>query len=388
LFYMPPLPPAPSPVVASVVAVSDEQRPSGQACFELWVQRLAAVGEFNEETVETYTAFWSGWTAWLAGVQRHWLDVDAELIERFIQGPAPSDRTPRPPIWSDRMALYTRQRYWRILRGVYGVAVDQGWLDHNPLLDVDERKRPTVPVHTRRPQILPPGVLAQLRQADVLCRVFFPRAADGEGDGWQWRDRAALAVLVHTGITTSELMALRGSHVSLPTSEDEGAYLDVPHDQDLLGRRLFLDNEVLLVLKPWLTVRERLLQHRLAPKKRGPRADPEELAAACRDAPLFMSRQRREGEPWLPALDPSSVYLLVKRALERLFDQAQGSLPDPKLSGLKLASGAAIVRNSVLQDWLITYGLEETALRGGFKTVESLRLLLMGLPNTNHSRES
>jgi site-specific recombinase XerD len=377
------LPPLPPPPPASV-----DPRPSGQQGFERWVQRLAAVGEFNEDTVETYTAFWSGWTAWLANAQRHWLDVDAALIERFIQGPAPSDRTPRPPIWSDRMALYTRQRYWRILRGVYGVAVDQGWLSHNPLMDVEERKRPTVPMHSRRPQVLPPGVLAQLRQAQVLCRVFFPRAADGEGDGWQWRDRAALAVLVHTGITTSELMALRGSHVHFPQHEDDSAYIDVPHDEDLLGRRLRLGADVLAVLQPWWAVRERLLLHRLAPKKRGPRADPQEWATACQDAPLFMSRQRREGERWLPALDPSSVYLLVKRALERLYEQAQDCVPDPTLSGLKLASGAAIVRNSVLQDWLLTYGLEETALRGGFTTVESLRLLLAGLPEAAPDSDS
>lgn len=351
----------------------DDARPSGQKGFELWVRQLVEQGEFTDDTVDIYTAFWNAWSAWLVGMQRHWLDVDADLIERFIDGPAPSERTPRPPIWSDRMALFTRQRYWRILRGVYGVAVDQGWLSHNPLMDVEPHKRPRVPMDSRRPQVLPPGVLAQLREPAVLCRVFFPRAADGEGDGWQWRDRAAVAVLVHTGITTSELMALRGLHVT-------ATHIDVPNDEELLGRRLPIGPEVLAVLEPWLRVRERLLHHRLAPKKRGPRPDPQEWATACQEAPLFMSRQRRDGERWLPALDPSSVYLLVKRALERLYAQAQGEVPDPKLSGLKLASGAAIVRNSVLQDWLLRYGLEETALRGGFRTVESLRFLLMGLP--------
>jgi hypothetical protein len=340
-----------------------------------------AAGEFHEDTVVIYTAFWNAWTAWLVGAQRHWLDVDAELIDRFMRGPAPSDRTPRPPIWADRMALCTRQRYWRVLRGVYAQAVTLGWLGHSPFLDVEPHNRPTVPMHTRRSQVLPPGVLGQLRQADVLCRVFFPRAADGEGDGWQWRDRAAVAVLVHAGITTSELMALRGASVRAPHAPGASAWLDVPDDDDLLGRSLPLCAEVWAVLHPWLLVRERLLRHRLAPKKRGPQADPQELAAACRDAPLFMSRQRREGQRWLPPLDASSVYLLVKKALTRLFDQAQGSLPDPKLAGLKLASGPAIVRNTVLQDWLITWGAEETALRGGFKSVESLRLLLLGLPD-------
>lgn len=337
-------------------------------CFENWI--LSNIDIFDKVTVDVYKTYWSAWEDWLFKKGRTWLEVDVSIIEIFFNGPTPSEKTNRTPNWPDRMALSTSQRYWRVLKGVYNEAVKIGFLEKNPFFDLEEQKRPVVPISTRTPQVLPPGVLEQLRQPDVLKTIFSSKkAADGEGNGWPWRDRAAMSVLANTGITTSEMIRLRGHHVEV--EQDGTAYLKVPHDDDLFGRRLLLSHQVMEVLQPWLTVRQRLLKHKLAPKKRGPQADPQELATACKDAPLFMSRQSKSEERWFPPLEPSSVYVFVRRGLRRLY--AQGRTPD--ISLLKVAKGGAIIRNTVIQDWILTEGLEEAALKGGFSSSNYLGVL-------------
>jgi hypothetical protein len=259
-----------------------------------------------------------------------------------------------------------------------------GFLEKNPLLDLEDKKRPVVPISTRIPQVLPPGVLARLRQPDVLKQLFFSKkAANSEGSGWSWRDRAAMSVLAHTGITTHELIRLCGIHVEI---EPDGiAYLKVPHDDDLFGRRLLLPDQVMEVLQPWLTVRQRLLRHRLAPKKRGPKADPQELAAACKDAPLFMSRQPRAEDRWFPPLEPSSVYIFVRRGLRQLYANAH-DIPDT--ASLKIAKGGAIIRNSVIQEWILADGFEEAAFKAGFSSSTYIESLWKHLsPNLGEERK-
>ena len=105
------------------------------------------------------------------------------------------------------MANYTQQRYWRVLGAVYAEAVRSGLLVSSPVLDVPESDRPVIALSSRQSQVLPPGVLPLLRDPGVIegC-ISFVR----EAEWWVVRDRAAVLVLSHLGITTRWLMALRG----------------------------------------------------------------------------------------------------------------------------------------------------------------------------------
>ena len=76
----------------------------------------------------------------------------------------------------------------------------------------------------------------------------------------------------------------------------------------------------------------------------------------------------------LPPMEASNVYSMVKRALDSVYRLPELAGQHPKLRGLNQASGAAIIRNTVLLDWVNTVGEETAALRGGLRSVASLRV--------------
>ena len=123
--------------------------------FDAWAHRMRASGELGTVTVATYRTIWGVWLDWLGTRQRDWLSADADLVLVFLNGPSPSLHHHRAAIRSDRLANFTQQRYWRVLRAVYAQAVESGWLAANPVLDVEEAKRPVVLQRSRLPQLLP-----------------------------------------------------------------------------------------------------------------------------------------------------------------------------------------------------------------------------------------
>ena len=385
----------------------------GQQLFGRWAARMAASGEFSASTVETYSAIWNAWLNWLAARGLGWLDVDALTIQAYLEGPSPGLAHHRPALRADRMANYTQQRYWRVLGAVYAEAVRSGLLVSSPVLDVPESDRPVIALSSRQSQVLPPGVLPLLRDPGVIegC-ISFVR----EAEWWVVRDRAAVLVLSHLGITTRELMALRGGDVvyqlvqsadlvtdarlsgsgALPSPAPLVAQLmpfsmSVASDDEVIPRELELNDAVRRVLQPWLALRRVVILARLKRRLMGVAVSDEQLDAVCLSEPLFMSRQRsaeqidadRAGGTvlsvdkvgLLPPMEASNVYLMVKRALDAVYGLPVLAGQHPKLRGLNQASGAAIIRNTVLLDWVQTLGEEAAALLAGLRSVDSLRVL-------------
>jgi hypothetical protein len=73
-------------------------------------------------------------------------------------------------------------------------------------------------------------------------------------------------------------------------------------------------------------------------------------------------------------MEASNVYSLVKRCLDALYCQPGMVGQHPKLRGLNQATGAAIIRNTVLVEWVQNLGEEAAVLLGGLQSVSSLRV--------------
>ena len=390
----------------------------GLGMFTQWADRMVAIGEFNGSTVETYSSIWNAWLGWLAARGLSWVDVNASVIQAYLEGPSPGLAHHRPALRADRMANYTRQRYWRVLRAVYTEAVRLGVLVSCPVLDVPEGDRPVIELPSRQSQVLPPGLLKLLRDPGVIegCIPFLR-----EAEWWAVRDRAAMLVLSHLGITTRELMALQGGDVvfqlvrvpeAVGQSEGGAAPLSparlvgatsdswlpvslaVDRDEEVIPRTLELNDAVRQVLQPWLVLRREVLSARLQRRLFGVPVSETQLDAVCRAAPLFMSRQRSAAQiaadrvvgslasvdevGLLPPMEASNVYSMVKRALDAVYRLPELAGQHPKLRGLNQASGAAIIRNTVLLDWVQTFGEETAALLGGLRSVKSVRVASEG----------
>lgn len=361
---------------------------------------------FRPETVKAYGVIWVAWLNWLNMRSLRWDEVNADTILLYLNGPSPGiGHHPRPPLRPDRMAGFTRQRYWRVLRAVYTEAVQQGLLTSNPALDVPEYERPVLDKESRISGVLPTKVLALLRNADVITACLVCRR---DSEWWVLRDRAAMLFLSHLGITTRELMGLRGRDLIFSSSlsarggdvcgavpspaldSDRGCpkSLSVSRDSDVLPRTLDLNADSLAVLTPWLLERRHVLSERLM-QRIGKDAAPCELEAACLSEPLFMSRQRSSEQieadrvalgvtslktlGLLPSMEASNVYSLVKRAFDALYTRPELADSHPEKWGVRQASGPAIIRNSVILDWLNTLGIEATMLRSGLSTWDPVR---------------
>lgn len=406
-------------------AAASQTHPAALRVFDLWAHRMRASGELGTVTVATYRTIWGVWLDWLGTRQRDWLNADADLVLAFLNGPSPSLHHHRAAIRTDRLANFTQQRYWRVLRAVYAQAVESGWLAANPVLDVEESRRPVVLQRSRLPQLLPPAVLAGLQDPQVVTACYPPK----RGNAWcALRDRAAMLVLAHCGITTRELMGLRGDDVRMAAgqlwplveaqvqaSDANGAaaqeppagevWLEVTRDLETVGRRLVLNEAVLACLWPWLLERQRVLAQRLAHRLGAGVATPAQWRRTCLEEPLFMSRQRSDAQiaadrglapardaadtaagtatadstaeatcvSLLPPMEASNVYCLVKKGLEGLLGRTDLPVQDPRKLGISMATGAAIIRNTVLKHWLDTLGLSATLELGGLRSPEYLR---------------
>lgn len=350
--------------------------------FDAWIERQRAQREFDAVTVPVYRSFWRGWLDWLHERGQHWLVFPESLVGEFLNGPPPKGLSRPQRRRQQPMANYTRQRYYRVLRGVYHEAGSRGLLDHNPVLRLPEDQVPTIAPRSRASQVLPPGVLAMLRDAATLRRLLGPPSPS---QWWKLRDQALVMLLATTAITTRELIALTGEDLRVGTERGsdrlaqrlvaapgqapnlallpgEGVWLVLQESAELLGRSLPVPVGAWPPLLAWAQAREQLL-------------DPADSAGA----PWLLSRQRRPrgsvsglqaGQLPYPPMDSASVWLVVRSALTPLLAAAVGEGD----SGVAVAKGAAIVRNSVLQEWVDETDPAETARRAGLSSATHLRV--------------
>lgn len=361
-------------------------QPGPLAVFDDWAAQERLRGEFDGGTVAVYRSIWQAWLSWLGTRPLPWDAVDEATVRAFLDGPPPTGRSRAAHQRHEPMANYTRQRYYRVLRGVYQHAVRRQVLALNPVLALQDDEVPTIDARSRSSQVLPPGVLDALRDPAAL------RALLGVATPARWsplRDGALITLLATTAITTREAVALTGEDLRVGTVQGsdrlaqrlvsapglapnlallpgEGVWLVLQDSDELLGRSLPVPVTAWPALLAWAQAREALL--------------PQPGLSAR--AALFLSRQRRRrtpdgaepgalprGVPDYPAMDSASVWVSVRRVLDPLLARHAGSS-----GAVDVARGAAIIRNSVLQEWVDAVGPLETARRAGLSSPAHLRV--------------
>lgn len=355
--------------------------------FEPWANEAVLRGDLSQPSVDKYRALWLAWRGWLLMRGIDWARVTGVLVEEFLQGPAPGQGGRRPAINTHRMSSYTRQRYWRLLRGVYATAAQAGVMASSPLLEVPEQRRPTISSRDRLSQVLEPQLFERLQVPKTIESIIAVKTA---ADWWHRRDRAMLALLVETGVTTSELIALRGKdlkrvdraalEVGVTSSAPDNPIslqLDVLDAPGSVGRTLRISERYSYLLLEWLGFRRVLLSEwtaRVAEMEEGASVK----AGHGDESPLFLARRARIGGEEMPALEAVTVYYAISRALDRLRSQVLPPLTAPSAGVVPdaphVAKGPAVIRNSVIRAWLDSVGPAETVRRAGLQSVDSLRL--------------
>lgn len=346
-----------------------------------------AMSEISQNSADKYRALWQAWKGWLLLREQNWDTVIGPQIQEFLNGPAPGRGGRRQALNSERMSSYTRQRYWRLLRGVYATAVQNGVLPYSPVLEVPQANRPTISQRDRQSQVLEPPLLDLLRDPATLRSSLVVKT---EADWWHVRDRAIVALLADTGITTAELIALRGVDfrprgLSLVETAKSGAAAElatgmeitVVDTDDSLGRSLPISETIVSLINEWVVKRKMLLS------ERGLRQSSLTTEVAVRPThpdqmPLFLARRARAADSELPEMQAVTVYYTVSQTLKALRRTLHNTVTvvTPGITGQEpyVAKGAAVIRNSVLRQWLDTVGPDETVKRAGLKNAESLRL--------------
>ena len=355
--------------------------------FESWANGAILHGDLSQPSVDKYRALWLAWRGWLLLRGVDWDRVTGVLVEEFLQGSAPGQGGRRPAINTHRMSSYTRQRYWRLLRGVYARAAQEGKVPSSPLLEVPEQRRPTISSRDRLSQVLEPQLFERLQVPKTIESIITVKTA---ADWWHRRDRAMLALLVETGVTTSELIALRGKdlkrvdrvalEVGVASSASDNPIslqLDVLDAPGSVGRTLRISDRYSYLLLEWLGFRRILLSEwttRVAEMEEGASVK----AGHGDESPLFLARRARIGGDELPALEAVTVYYAVSKALNKLRSQVLPPMTAPSVGVVPdaphVAKGPAVIRNSVIRAWLDSVGPVETVRRAGLQNVDSLRL--------------
>lgn len=311
---------------------------------------------------------WESWVQWLDGQEdpiltpaaQRWSVARRGHVQAFLDGPAPKQST-RKPKKSDEMANFSQQRYWRVLRDVYAHAIALGARQDNPALDLPST--PSIERRSRRPQVLPPFVLQLIRNEQQL-RDLVPESRVA------WlvaRDRAAIAVLATCGITASELGDLRGVDLR-GLSEQERRQATLPGQPrpsvklDVAGRTLEVPSWAVPLLREWLECRQHVLDRQRREAARLARSEPAPAAITSDEhQPLFLSRESSAGAH--ANLDPASLYKIVKRCLRRAYERPEiARMLQP---GAYIAAGPAIIRNTVIKDWIDTLGGGTAAAMAG-----------------------
>jgi len=363
---------------------------NAETVFKAWLAAQRASNIIDHDSSErVYRGMWRAWSDWLAAEQIPWHGVDTSTLARFLDGPAPGQHKRRTPRNRARMANYTHQRYWHLIESVYAYATVQNWIDINPATTLAPEQRPRINATSRIAQILPPGVLALLRSPDVLCDVL---PLYSERQWWRMRDRAIVALLAHTALTSSELITLQGQDLRVHGTHGLGAtqlclpdtgapnqhtlWLDVRDSAHGVSRSLALPEPVTALLRPWLARRLHLLAahhaHHTSPiVERGTYVRKHDRAGS-----LFPSRESRHADQPLPIMRPHSLHRLISATLDALYSSRHATHLDRRVDGIQIGHGSAIIRNSVMRVWLDTLGIDATIELAGLKNAGSLRLHL------------
>lgn len=351
------------------------------APFDYWAETQMRLGELNDQSISKYRPLWSAWAGWTLIQGLKWDGVTSDDIARFLQGPAPGQNRRRHALNEQKMSGYTRQRYWRLLCGVYAEASRRALVATNVALDLPEDLRPKVSERDRQSQILEPGVFARLTHPAAILSAIKTQSAQ---DWWHVRDRAIMAVLVETGITASELIALRGmdardpnkatplqtSQPSLLPATPIGGWIDVMETTTTIGRSIPMRPSMATLLQDWMRIRARLLEERAAKLTRLSERS-SFMQEHAGQGPLFITRRARGGAGLFPPMDQTAIYHTVKSCLNHIREDMQEVLSE---DSAYVAKGPAVIRNSVIRHWLDTKGVEETVRLAGLKNAESLRL--------------
>lgn len=258
----------------------------------------------------------------------------------------------------------------------------------SPLLEVPERRRPTISSRDRLSQVLEPQLFERLQVPKTIESII---AVKTVADWWHRRDRAMLALLVETGVTTAELIALRGKDlkrvdrapldVGVRQSASDGAVslqIDVVDGPGGLGRTLRISDRYSYLILEWLGFRRVLLSEWTAKIAEMGEMGEGASVKAGDESPLFLARRARIGGDELPALEAVTVYYAVSKALDKLRSQVLPPLTSPSVGVVPdtphVAKGPAVIRNSVIRAWLDRVGPAETVRRAGLQSVDSLRL--------------
>jgi integrase len=234
---------------------------------------------------------------------------------------------------------------------------------------------------------LEPQLFERLQVPKTIESIIAVKTA---ADWWHRRDRAMLALLVETGVTTSELIALRGKDlkrvdrapldVKVLRAQPEGPVslqLDVLGGPAGMGRTLRISERYSYLLLDWLGFRRVLLSEWSAKVAAMEEGGPVP-AGQSDESPLFLARRARIGGDELPALEAVTVYYAVSKALDKLRSQVLPPLTPPSVGLVPgaphVAKGPAVIRNSVIRAWLDSVGPVETVRRAGLQSVDSLRL--------------
>lgn len=355
---------------------------SVQIAFDTWATaQRNATKPLAEQSIKVYASMWGAWSGWLARNNLKWHTVRPDEIERFLNGPSPTVANRRKALNPSTMSNYHRQRYWRVLRGVYAQAVREGWIAENPVIELKESDRPRIAAKSRISQILPPGVLALLQDPEVLRRIL---PQEEEHDWAPLRDRAIIAIIAHVGLTTAEITRLRGQDIRvgglplvtlvrgqqmrLDNSEALPYVVDVANAKGDVWRSLPLPESAITSILPWIAKRQQLLGERAA--TRGELHDRSQYLKQT----LFPSRKSLPAPGMIKPIQPASLYYQVDLAFERLYKLPAARGMNKHAQGVKIAQGAAIIRNTVIRHWLDTVGVQETVMRSGLKRALSLRL--------------
>lgn len=344
------------------------KRPGAQGVYahwsstknEAWFKTEGKDG-FSPASNPIYQSVWRSWLDWLSKRQGLcddglWLSASSEDVQAFIDGPAPKGTTRRPKS-PDELAKFSKQRYWRVLRDVYGHAISMGLLAANPALGLVAT--PSVDNRSRSRALLPPPVLAMLRDRRRLSTLVPP----GRLDWVTARDRALITMLAHCGPTVTELCSLKGGDLRLEPSGSGPQQLEVPglprRDSpmlDVAGRAIPLPPSAATTLREWLAVRAELMRQDAA-RPTGPSR--RRLTASPAEAPLFFSAKRGPDRARV-TLMPAHVFTVTRNCIRPIYR-------DLGFSGSHIAAGPEIVRNSVIADWERRHDRGTAAMLAGLK---------------------
>lgn len=328
--------------------------------FFTWSQMESGLAA---KSIAKYQFLWRAWERWLREREMSWRSPTGATIVEFLSGPIPSQNMRCPAKIPGKMSEYTRQRYWRLISGVYACAFQCQLIDSDPVQQVPSSDRPVM--RNRESPSIENQMLDYLRDPHVLrdtIKVKSPHA------WWQYRDRAMVALLADTGITCSELSLLKGidlfqSNVDVEypalwkqENDSPALFLNVTENGQRCSRILPISSQAASVLMEWVDARAKALKHS-ATISMPSQLSESFLTQQCGDGALFFARKNPVDLVADP-IDAVTIYSRVSRVLSAIRQRMNLRTSS---ATQRSAKGAAAIRTAVIQRWIEDVG-EDKAL--------------------------